>query len=170
MKRACLTLLVMIFTIFLSSNTKASSTIKIDGNFSDWKDKSIFSDHNLKYSMVTQNDSIYIMVSSNRNIPLNYKLSFGRQSGCLIILRNLENTKGVHKVFYTLNSKKQTLNGGYLRKRGTKQQLEIKVPLNRVAPMRSISQISYIRLTILNRNRDSIANGDVSTLPQTLGF
>lgn len=79
MKKVCLGLLVMMFAILLSQNIKASSNIKIDGNFSDWKDKSVFKDRNLRYSMVTQNSRTYIMVSSNGKISLNYKLNLGKQ-------------------------------------------------------------------------------------------
>ncbi len=162
----------MIFIIFLSSSIKASSIVKIDGNFSDWKDKSVFSDRNLKYSMVTQNNSTYIMVSSDGKIPLNYQLNLGKRNSYTIKLQKLNNSDGIHKISYILDPKKknQKLGKGYLNKNGKRQQIEIEIPLDKFSQTRNTKQISYIRLTILNRNRDSIANGDVSTFPQALGF
>lgn len=162
----------MIFTLLLSPNIEASNTIKIDGNFSDWKDKSILRDRNLRYSMVTQNNSVYIMVSSDERMPLNYQLNFGERNSYTIKLQKLNNKDGIHKISYILDPKKrnQKLSKGYLNKNGKRQQVEIEIPLDKVSQTRNIKQISYSQLTILNRNKDSIANGDVSTLPQWLGF
>lgn len=172
MKKACLGLLITIFTVLLSPTIKASSTIKIDGNFSDWKDKSILKDRSLRYSMVTQDNNVYIMTTSNEKIPLNYKLNFGKQNCSTIELQELNKSDGIHKISYLLDYKKenQKLGKGYLNKHGRRQQIEIEIPLNKINQTRNTNQISYIQLTILNKNRDSIDNGDVSTLPQWLGF
>lgn len=84
----------------------------------------------------------------------------------------MNSSDGVHKILYILdpNKKNQKLGKGYLNKDGKRQQIEIEIPLDKINQTRSTKQMSYIQLTILNRDRDSIVNGNVTTLPQWLGF
>ena len=113
------------------------------------------------------NNDIYRPFKSNY-----YKLNFGKQNCSTIKVQELNKSDGIHKISYLLDYKKenQKLGKGYLNKHGRRQQIEIEIPLNKINQTRNTNQISYIQLTILNKNRDSIANGDVSTLPQWLGF
>lgn len=79
--------------------------------------------------MVTQDNNVYIMTTSNEKIPLNYKLNFGKQNCSTIELQELNKSDGIHKISYLLDYKKenQKLGKGYLNKHGRRQQIEIDV-------------------------------------------
>ena len=61
--------------------------------------------------------------------------------------------------YLDIKKAKTLMSKGYLNKHGRRQQIEIEIPLNKINQTRNTNQISYIQLTILNKNRDSIANG-----------